>query len=169
MTEASPANQAMAQLSADFAKIRYEATLTSTYERSKSVMDFALLGLRSLIFVNGGALVGLVTFIGNFGAAEDNSGVILGFTLFVFGLFFAFLAVLLSYLAQQHFFWSEAHECDREAREMFGLDATEVRTELVGEWKVGTRYQSSAIVMALLSAIVFVIGALTALQNILVQ
>lgn len=167
MTEPLPPSPAIAQLSSDFAKIRYEASLTATYERSKSVMDFALLGLRSLIIVNGGALVGLVTFIGNFGAAEDNSGAVLAFTLFVFGLFSGFLAVLFSYLAQQHFFWSETHDCDREAREMFGLDTNIVRADLVNDWKIGTRYQIVAIVIALLSALMFVIGALAALNNIL--
>mgnify|MGYP007059379827 CR=1 FL=1 len=75
--------------------------LSASLEGQKYVIDFALLALKTLSIVNGGALIGMLTFIGNFpNFAQANSPIWWAFILFGGGLAFTLASLLYSYLSQ---------------------------------------------------------------------
>lgn len=146
----------------ELAKIRYDRALANAGERSRGVFDFALMGLRSLIIVNGGALIGLFTFLGNFAHSARTAStpqLYLASLSFVLGLVFALVAVLFAYLAQSRFVWAEAVEAEREGLRPLGEDSNEKYSEVVTDHSAGGRRQAVAITFAVSSVIFFLIGA----------
>ncbi len=154
-------------LAIEFARLKYQAQLTSAYERSKAVFDFALLGLRSIVIVNGGAIVGLLTFVGNFNRAADSAGVWAAFVCFAVGLFAALAAILASYSAQSWFYWCEELGPEINARETFEVDASDIRKRASDFLDRGMRRQRVAMASGLLSALLFLAGAILSLSGLL--
>jgi hypothetical protein len=82
-------------------KLWMEHHLAASTDGQKYVIDFALLTLRTLSIVNGGALIGMLTFIGNFPAfADAGSPIWWSFILFGGGLAFTLASMLYAYLSQ---------------------------------------------------------------------
>jgi len=82
------------------ARIRYEQALETARTRGKGLSDLAVLGVRSLVIVNGGAVIGLFTFLGNNQALAAHVfayGVLAASIAFVLGLVTALLALLIAY------------------------------------------------------------------------
>lgn len=154
------------QLQRELAKIRYERHLHGAIDRSRAVIDFALLGLRGLTIINGGALIGLVTFLGHVESARHAQAVPLwwAYALFVFGLFLSFIAILGSYLAQTYFNWNEMSEAERAGLQALGRDYGEDDGKNSRQqWEDGNKARTVAIVCAIGSILAFCIGAFCAL------
>lgn len=142
----------------DFAKIMLEQAMRSSSERGQAVFDFALLALRSLLIANGGALIGLVTFLGHFQDAVRAIGAWLAFGAFSLGVFFGLLAIMFSYLAQGFFFDAEMSAARREAYESFRFDTSQMR-EAEGENAIkGAHRRVVAIVCGIVAASLFLVG-----------
>ena len=75
----------------------------------RAVIDFASLGIRSLILVNGGAIIGILTFLGNLWTKDDAAAkataaaVAPALSFFIIGLTLALATSLLAYVAQVGF------------------------------------------------------------------
>ncbi|MBL4838250.1 MAG: hypothetical protein JKY34_11805 [Kordiimonadaceae bacterium] len=68
----------------------------------ESSVKFALIGLKSLILLNGGGVLAVLTFAGNLkGRSAVVSMMALSVELFVWGLIAAMFCILLSYAAQE--------------------------------------------------------------------
>ncbi|HRK64394.1 MAG TPA: hypothetical protein PLN53_08355 [Terricaulis sp.] len=158
----------MAELRRDLVRIKYEQGLASVSDRSKAVFEFAYIALKSLILVHGGALIGLLTFLGNFPQAANASGAWWAYAAFVFGLFTALLAVIFSYAAQTYFFWAEGSNPEIEAMQSFGLDTSEAAKPAQKNARTGIRYQLCAVGSGAISALAFLGGAFVALGAVVV-
>tara|TARA_R110001606_G_scaffold264379_1_gene413046 strand:+ start:621 stop:944 length:324 start_codon:yes stop_codon:yes gene_type:complete len=85
----------------EFHKIRIAHLYHEVGSLDRGTIEFALVGLRSLFIVNGGALIALLTFIGNIDL-ESRSLLSLQWSFLGFGagLFFALVATFFSYFSQ---------------------------------------------------------------------
>jgi hypothetical protein len=151
------------ELSRDLARVQYETVLRGAIDRSASVIEFALLGLRGLTIINGGALVGLLTFLGQYDI-RVGGGLIWAFGAFVIGLFFAFVATLASYLSQTYFNWNEMGEAQRIGMQALGRDSEELFKDSKKSYENGTTARLWAIAAAVSSLLCFVVGSFMALQ-----
>jgi sterol desaturase/sphingolipid hydroxylase (fatty acid hydroxylase superfamily) len=158
-------NSGPAQVSADIIRIRYEQSVKGAIDRSRAVVDFALLGLRGLTIVNGGALIGLITFLGHYeDVPRTHTGLWWAFGLFVVGLSFSFLAILFSYLAQTYFNWQEMTEAERLALQAVGANDQREYEEARKEFRNGDVSRSIAITCSVISLGCFFVGAFSALK-----
>jgi hypothetical protein len=153
------------ELERELAKIRYERHLQGAIDRSRAVIDFALLGLRTLTIINGGALIGLITFLGHVEIARHAQPVPLwwAYALFVVGLFLSFGAILGAYLAQNYFNWNEMAEAERSGLQTLGRDTKEAYEDSAKHWQNGGKARGFAIACAVGSALAFVAGAFLSL------
>lgn len=153
------------QLQRELAKIRYERLLHGSIDRSRAVVDFALLGLRGLTIINGGALIGLVTFLGHAEATRPLQAAPLwwAYGLFVVGLFLGFMAILASYLSQTYYNWNEVAEAERAGMQTLGRDTKEAADASTKDWSNGNMARNAAIACALGSMLCFFVGAFCAL------
>lgn len=138
-------------------------------ERSKYVVEMAQLGLRSLVLVNGGALVGMLTFLGHNAEMAVRRQLWEGFGWLIAGLAFALAAIIAAYLAQQTFSRSEYHEAYRLILTSYGdvdranlEEAKEDRSRDIGGW-----LQIAAILIAVCSFIGFAVGCYVALDALI--
>lgn len=144
------------------ARIQFELAFEGIMSRAEGVRELALLGIRSLVIINGGALIGLFTFLGNNQALASRAfafGVLAASVAFVLGLVTALIAVLIAYrielenvradLAQIISEVMQAHDIPEHAPPQYPH-----RAAPSGAW-------------AIISLTLFVIGSLTALGSVL--
>ncbi len=130
-------------------------------ERSKYVIEMAQLGLRSLVLVNGGALVGMLTFLGHNPDMALRGQLWVGFGWLIAGLAMALAAILVAYLTQQVFSTSEYHEAYRLLLLSYG-DAEAAKREEGKEDRhraIGSWLQTVAILVAAGSFVSFAVGS----------
>jgi len=138
----------------DLDKARVEALYRSQAERSKFVIDFALLGLRSLVLVNGGALIAMLTFLGHNQELAIRRELWSGFGWLVVGLGAALGSIVCAYLSQQQFTHQEASAAEKIFMNSYGNQAK--NEAAAGEHEArhlrqGAMWQYIAIALALLS------------------
>lgn len=133
-------------------------------------VSFALEGLRHLVIINGGALVGLFTFIGNIGGKEPagvqiDPGAIWGASVaFIAGLALAVAANIAAYLSQDLFFAADNDELVSRIDRARG-HATAPPSK--GHERAGDISRAFGIACAGLSLLGFIVGALFALAGVL--
>lgn len=141
--------------------------LADAKARLQYTHEYTLAGLKTLILINGGAIIGLLTYAGNAAAAAKAAamGNQLGasFAGYVLGLALAVLAYLAAYFSQSEFM----HYSTLEAGRVLGVSLETKRTaksyEKVGNWAVRL-----AVALAMFSLISFGVGsryALTAVSH----
>jgi hypothetical protein len=88
---------------ATIAQMDHEHYLQETSQRLQFQQDLALAVLKSLTLVNGGAVLALLTFIGNRQSAFNQAELAVGVECFAGGLAANLLAYLFGYFAQSQF------------------------------------------------------------------
>ena len=141
---------------------RYAAwTLEDAQLRLKYQHEFSLAGLKALILINGGAIIGLLTYAGN-ASSKVTAGQLQGaFTGYVAGLVLGVLSYIGAYLSQAEFMQVST----LEGQQLLGLSPMAGRT-VESYRKVGTRVVRFAIACAFLSLVGFVAGSGYALKAI---
>ena len=110
----------------------------------RAIIDFALVTVRGLVLVNGGAIVGILSFASSLWSRNDMAAKAMAralgpaITWFVIGLSLALLTAGLSYVAQAAY--------------------TEL-TRPQPAMKVGNRIRAVAVAFAILSLVAFIVGA----------
>jgi len=155
--------QRMHERRLELTKIRASHLYEITRDSERAVIAFATLGLKSLLLANGGALVALLTFLGNVqGFPSARVAIWWAFALFVAGLFLALISVVFAYFAQSSVsFQTNAgaegmffHECRGQERLK-----DENFKDAASHHGVGNAMRTVAIVSAFLSAIAFAAGS----------
>lgn len=149
----------------ELAKTRIEALFRSSAERSRHVIEFALIGLKSLVLLNGGGIIGILTFLGHYKMPIRNEMVV-GLAHLVIGLAATLAAILFSYVAQ-HLFSNQDHAgANKIFFHEYGGHADEVRkTEFIeysNHW-LGRAFQVSAVSAAICALGCFAYGSMIAL------
>jgi hypothetical protein len=130
-----------------------------------------LLALRSIILLNGGAIIGLFTFLGNLASKNGqaliqvNVGVMpLAFSAFVIGLIFALLACLASYMAQGCLNLIEFGRAYAMYQQVTDPAHKPLKPNRLEKWHPWYRY--SAIFAGVASVLVFAAGSGVALSAV---
>lgn len=153
----------------DYNAIRMAHYFEDARISSKGAIDFASIGLRSLFLVNGGALLALLTFIGNAGIPE-NASESYSFAFFAFGagVIFALISVFFSYFSQGVAGLVSAYDADWiyfsqiEGKKV----AEELKADGNRERKVNQRLRYIAVGCALASGALFTIGIFFAFDGV---
>jgi hypothetical protein len=124
--------------------LKLEHRHAARLEAYKTIYQFASIGMRGLILTNAGAVLAMLTFVGNLFAsdnAENRSIAILlvpSFGWFVAGVILSLLVSLFSYAAQMKFVYS---------------------ADAQGKSASGSKFIKAAVASALLSGVALIIGS----------
>jgi hypothetical protein len=155
----------------ELTKIRATHLYEESRESDRAVIQFAMTGLRSVLVANGGALIAMLTFIGNFRAFPTAKEALwVAFGSFVAGLFFSLLAVVFSYFAQSAVSAQQNASAEKiffhEYRDQSKL-AEEQSTDEAKYARSGTWLRIVAIVAAFCSALAFALGSGSAIAALM--
>ena len=148
---------------AENAKVSFDEYMKEASSRLQYQMDLAQSLLRALTLGNGGAILALLTFIGNTDAAVDQSNIWWAFLFYGVGLVSVFSGYIAGFFSQQCFYVSTLCQA---------WNAQATYTGQVGEHDYLTPYKRGnialglAIVSAVLGLIGFIAGSLFALAAI---
>jgi hypothetical protein len=141
----------------------YRADIAEVAERLRYQVDFAQAALKNLHLANGGAILALLTFLGNTDFDFNFKAIWWAFVWFGVGLFSSLSSYFGAYFSQDHFMdvtIKQAWNAQRRAR---GLDPS---YDYVHPHKIGTRFAYFGIGAAVLSLIAFLVGAFVALGGL---
>lgn len=138
------------------AKMDYQQHLQEIPQRLQFQQDLALGALKGLTLVNGGAIVGLLTFIGNSATPFDQHDLGVGLVSFVIGLTANLLAYVFGYFSQATFMEATIHELWNDQRDMVGVPRDDQPAKYV---RIGGQVLWGAILTALTSLASFACGA----------
>lgn len=151
-------------------ELRRASAQNEFIERIRAQTVLAEKLLSALLLVNGGAMIGLFTFIGNLqkkgaGIVLDTSLLWLGFWGFIVGMIAALMAFAMSFLSQHHYTLACQYEImrhDDEALDGSGSNARE-REAVV----IGTKFYGAGILLSFLSILAFLVGSGFSLAGVL--
>lgn len=148
------------------------ASRADAAERVRNQQSFAEKGLGALTVANGGALIGLFTFIGNAVGKHtairfDLSHLWLAFGAFCVGVALTLIAYLLAFWSQVHFYRQAMHEVERFHRSLAFPDRAVDQTAENKANSSGQKAYGVAFFAALLALAAFVAGCGLALAGVL--
>ena len=135
---------------------RYEQVMQAVVARGNGVLELGITGIRSLVIIHGGALIGLFSLLGN---AQNPTlhvsaqGIFAAAGAFVFGLVFALLNIFLVIRYEGQQIQIMLDEAEREA--LAGLEGQPPPKRPPVTRAAGA--------LGLLSVVLFIVGALAAL------
>lgn len=141
----------------------YKANIAEAAERLKFQVDYSQAALRNLSLVNGGAIVALLTFIGNTDADFNARAIWYAFGWFSGGLSCSLLAYFGAFFSQLFFMSQTMHQAWNAQERAVGR---EEKYEIESDYNFGNVAMYGAVVLALLSCIFFVIGAFVSLGGL---
>lgn len=141
-------------------------------ERVRQQHSLSEKGLGSLLIANGGALIGLFTFVGNAVGKEaaisfDLTLIWASFWAFSAGVALTLSAYLLAFLSQDRFYFQSMHEAERWQRSLAaGVADQDVDAERRAN-SLGMKFYNGGIVCAAIAIFAFMIGCGLALAGVL--
>ncbi len=145
----------------------YEAEYTFKLADAQNRLDYAdgygQSALKSAFLVNGGAIVALLTFVGNVESTVDIEGLFWAFVSFIAGLIASLLGYLGAYFSQNYFYLAMLDEARLSKAKALNLH---LKAEAAKETRSGNCWLGVAIAGAILSVISFGCGSIMALQSI---
>ena len=142
----------------------YKVNTQEAMERLRYQFDFSQSGLRNLQIVNGGAIVALLTFIGNGSERIDPNSVFWSFLWFSLGLAASLMSYFAAYLSQSHYMNLAFHRAwDAQHR----AEGSEARFPADDHERNGDRAIMASMALASASLLVFVVGAFVAIEGLI--
>lgn len=141
----------------------YRLNSEEALERLKYQVDYSQAALRNLQLVNGGAIVALLTFIGNTDQVINDSAIWWSFLWFSAGLFLSLAAYFGAYLSQSSFMnvaFKQAWQAQHRAQ------GSKAEFDFADDLKRGNWALYSAISMAVGSLLCFFVGAFVGLSGL---
>jgi hypothetical protein len=128
--------------------------LADAEQRLQYQHEYTVAGFKTLLLMNGGAIIGLLTYAGNASDKVAASQFMIAFLAYVAGLVLTALAYLTSYMGQAHIMQFSATEGMRWRGLEPSADATKVDHE-----KLGERAIEWGKVLAVLALTGFIVGS----------
>lgn len=151
----------MSEDKAEYEKIRLAQWYEDARGRIKTVSDLALLWLRSMVLLSGGAIVALFTLIGRTGGVELSPLALWwSFALFALALVLTMVALFVGWMGQDHYYDAEFRSAERQYHHLVGRPYAE---EVQASWDKGSRTSIAAIIIAIAAMTSLAGGAATAL------
>lgn len=143
------------------------ARLQQYYEdartRIRAVTDLAVLWLKSMTILAGGGVIALFTLLGNIqGLTVNPAGLWFGFAGFIGSLVCVMAALFCGYIGQDHFYEAEFRTAENIYQDLTGGKGAQD----LGGWKRGHPWHIAAIVLAVLSLLLFAGGSACALMSV---
>lgn len=133
----------------------YEHHVQEVSERLGFQQELSVAGLKGLMFINGGAIVGLLTFIGNASPQFDQLTLGRGIIAFVVGLIANMVAYLAGYYSQAHFMNLAVVQSRDDQRSILGLEPSGAAEAFL---KTGNGVLMLAVISSVLSLVSFCVG-----------
>lgn len=147
----------------EFWKLEFEHQRAEAQHRLEIQNQLGQGALKSMMLTNGGAIIAVLTFIGNKGGAANLGAIQLGMALFGIGLFAGLLAYFGAYFSQSEFMNVASYRMVNALHQFAG--AEEVSTPPKHE-VVGTRFLFFSIALLFMSLLCFAGGAVATLYGI---
>lgn len=128
--------------------------LSDADQRLQYQHEYTLAGFKTLLLLNGGAIIGLLTYAGNSSGTVAAGQFLMAFLAYVAGLVLTALAYLTSYSGQAHIMQDSVTEGMRWR----GLEPSPEATKVDHE-KLGARAIELGKVLAILALLGFIIGS----------
>lgn len=141
----------------------YRADIQEAAERLKYQVEFAQATLKNLHLVNGGAILALLTFLGNTGFEFNYRSIWWAFVWFGLGLAASLAAYFGAFFSQVHFMnvtIAQAWNAQSHARGGKATNAFE------RDFKLGNRFMYFGIGAAVASLMLFMVGSFVALSGL---
>lgn len=151
----------------DAAKHDYETHRAESVDGIRYQVDFAQSLLQKLLLVNGGAIIALLTFIGNAKKSIDFNCLWYGFAGFSFGIVCALIAYFGAFFSQLQFMSVTVDQMSNAQHRMYGREEPVTNHELERVSRNGNLALWLGVVLASLSLAGFIAGAFYALDGIL--
>ena len=142
-------------------------------ERIRFQASFAEKLLNALMIANGGAIIGLFTFLGNMIGKQgspihvDVAPIWIAFACFVLGLALTLAAHIMAFLSQQMFYFQSIEEVKRHDRALVMDEPQMDRSTERAHNMSGARYYTAGIGLAACGILFFVAGCGSALFGLL--
>ena len=138
----------------------YEAQTTEALARVQFQIDYSKTLFNGLTLANGGAILAILTFIGNTTGKVDPTKMMCAFSFYIAGLVLVFLAYIGAFFSQ-FFFYNAAQFMAWNAQ----AEATGAKPlhDLTKEGRRGNVAMIAAVVACLASLVAFVCGSVSAL------
>ena len=141
----------------------YRADIQEVGERLRYQVEFAQSALKNLHLVNGGAVLALLTFLGNTDMDFNFRAIWWAFVWFGVGLVASLAAYFGAYFSQAHFMnVTVAQAWNAQSRARGGPE----RHEIEPAFSAGNRYMYFGISAAVASLVCFVVGSFVALSGL---
>lgn len=142
-------------------------------QRVRFQASFAEKMLNALMIANGGAIVGLFTFIGNLVGKKGSpiafsvTPLWVAFACFVIGLSVTLAAHFSAFLSQQMFYYQAIAEAERFERGLVANEPDEDRDREIEHNQRGNRHYLTGLGLAFAGIVLFVVGCGSALFGLL--
>jgi hypothetical protein len=147
----------------DISKLLYDNERQDLEERLRLQSQIGMGAVRSIFLVNGGAIIGLLTFLGNSKSDFDVRSMHTAFIWFLFGLFFAVLAPVAGFLSQTHYQRSSYREMIDMLRLRTSAAPENDHVESAGR---AERWLLTGLLFVVASFACFAVGSLGAVSSI---
>lgn len=167
MTETQPSNASaysMGESQRAAVEKDYHGFLKESEDRLRYQIEFAQAALRNLLLVNGGAILAMLTALGNSAMDHDSRGMFWSFVWFGVGLSAALLAYFCAFYSQLYFYNAATYQTWNSQAQAHKLDA---RYDHSADFTRGNLALVIGAILASLSLVTFVVGAFVALKALI--
>ena len=139
-----------------------EHLLKDAEGRVRYQQEFAIAGLRALLLINGGAIIGLLTYAGNSSAERGAASLDIAFIWYVLALVATIMAYLFAYLSQGAFMNATVFSAMRQLELDPGEEGSVENTKCLA--KRGNIAIGFAIALVVASLVGFIVGSFEAMS-----
>jgi hypothetical protein len=147
------------------AQLDYELTRQDALERLRFQAEFSQSAWKGLTLVNGGAIIALFTFIGNYHHGTDPTRIWAAFACFAGGLALNLASIMTGFLSQSYFMKSDVSALWNKQAEMHGYEPQHRETQ-GREFGMGNLWWRIAVGACSLSLAAFIVGSGLALAGV---
>lgn len=132
-----------------------EKRVDDTAERVRFQQEYAIQGFRTLTLINGGAIIALLTYLGNKQGQVAAQEFAPAFILYAIGLALSVVAYLFAYYSQEYLV-----TCDmQEAYKLLKVQSEEGKKEQAEAQTIGERWGKRAVLLVVASLVSFLAGS----------
>lgn len=139
----------------------YEAQTTEALARVQFQIDYSKTLFNGLTLANGGAILAILTFIGNTAGKVDPAKMMCAFSFYIAGLVLVFLAYIGAFFSQFFFYNAAQFMAWNAQAQSVGADPVH---DVAREGGRGNAAMIGAVIACLASLIAFVCGSVAALK-----
>jgi hypothetical protein len=152
------------KLENDISRLDYEASIQAAADHTKFQHEIGLNACKSTILVNGGAIIGLLTFVGNKNVTADVQGLKIAFAGFSIGIACTLLGLWLSYTAQN---WLSDYRTSVAWNYQQDMKGEPRIHDIERERRAAYRLMIGSSTLVITGIIAFIVGAFFALNAML--